>query len=130
LILNEIQAGLGSFAPQSVGEAEVYGDTLSSFNKLIEHRRLRINAVHTGLPGVLWAGVLVGAALSLLVSFFIHLEDVRLHHVMVMLQGAFTGLVVFLIAANDYPFRGEVSVGPEAYETIYQRLMTLVRKGS
>lgn len=36
-----------------------------------------------------------------------------------------TGLHVFLIAAMDYPFRGEFSVSEEAFEIIYERLMPI-----
>jgi hypothetical protein len=35
----------------------------------------------------------------------------------------FVGVVIFLIAAMDHPFRGEVSVGPDAFELIYTSLM-------
>jgi hypothetical protein len=35
----------------------------------------------------------------------------------------FVGVVIFMIAAMDNPFRGEVSVGPDAFELIYTSLM-------
>lgn len=34
------------------------------------------------------------------------------------------GVLIFLVAAMDYPFRGEVSIGPEAFQLIYTSLMS------
>jgi hypothetical protein len=36
----------------------------------------------------------------------------------------FLGIVVFLIAALDNPFRGQVRVGPDAFQLVYESLMT------
>jgi hypothetical protein len=46
---------------------------------MIQARRLRIDAVGSGLPGVMWIVILVGAVISLRASFFFKVEDVRLH---------------------------------------------------
>ena len=35
----------------------------------------------------------------------------------------FLGMVIFLIAVLDNPFRGRVSVGPDAFQEIYDTLM-------
>jgi hypothetical protein len=32
-------------------------------------------------------------------------------------------MMIFLLAAMDHPFRGELSVGPEAFELVYDQLM-------
>jgi len=56
-----------------------------------------------------------------LVSLF----DMELH-VHLILGGIFSlflGMMIFLIAAMDHPFRGEVSVSPDAFQSIYNSLM-------
>jgi len=35
---------------------------------------------------------------------------------------AFLGAVLFMIAAMDYPFRGKVRIGPEAFKAVYRRM--------
>ena len=40
-----------------------------------------------------------------------------------VLVRALLGLLIFLLAAMDQPFRGEISVGPEAFEMVYDQLM-------
>jgi len=47
-------------------------------------------------------------------------------HVHVLLSGVlsiFLGIVIFLIAAMDNPFRGDVSVGPDSFQLVYDSLM-------
>ena len=38
-------------------------------------------------------------------------------------MGLLLGSLIFLIAAMDNPFRGEFSVGPDAFQLIYEGLM-------
>ena len=47
----------------------------------------------------------------------------RLHMVLNMLMAALLGLLVFLIAVMDNPFRGEFSVGPDAFEYVRDRVI-------
>jgi hypothetical protein len=47
-------------------------------------------------------------------------------HIHIIITGtlsAFLGLVIFLIAAMDYPFRGEVSVDAAPFEQVYTMVM-------
>jgi hypothetical protein len=47
-------------------------------------------------------------------------------HVHALLGGAlalFLGIVIFMIAALDHPFRGGVSIGPDAIQQVYDSLM-------
>jgi hypothetical protein len=42
---------------------------------------------------------------------------------MVLLASSLIGLLIFLTAAMDNPFRGEVSIGPDAFVVVYDQLM-------
>jgi len=42
---------------------------------------------------------------------------------MTILMSSLLGLMIFLLAAMDHPFRGELSVGPEPFEMIYEQIM-------
>ena len=90
---------------------------------MIQARRLRLDAVSIGLPGVMWTVVLAGAVISLSACFFFQVEDVRLHVILVTLLAMFIGLVIFMTFALDRPFRGDLGVRPEPYQLIYDHLM-------
>ena len=75
---------------------------------MIAARRLRLDAVGTGLPAVMWTVIIAGAFISLSTFFFFKVEDVRLHAVLASLLAIFMGLAIFLILSLDRPFRGDL----------------------
>jgi hypothetical protein len=74
-ILDAFQSELYTFEPATPGQAALHGETLSAYNKLLESRRLRIDAVGSGLSAVMWAVIWVGAAISIGVAYFFNIED-------------------------------------------------------
>ena len=121
--MGRFQAVLDKFEPASEGQKLLHGETLRAYNQLIQARRLRLDAVRTGLPGVMWIVILVGAVISLSASFFFKVEDARLHAILVTLLAMFIGLIIFMIFALDRPFRGDLGVQPEPYQLLYDQLM-------
>jgi hypothetical protein len=71
----------------------------------------------------MWYTVAVGALLNMVL---IWLFDLRLgtHLLLGGLISFFTGIMISLIVLMDNPFRGEVGVSPQAFELIYQQMMT------
>ena len=53
-IMNRFQAMLMSFEPTTEGQKILHAETLSTYNQLIQARRLRLDAVQARLPDVLW----------------------------------------------------------------------------
>lgn len=124
-ILDRFQSQLYSFAPAGAGQTALHGETLSAFNRLIEYRRLRIDAVGSGLSSVMWAVIWIGAAVSIAVAYFYRIEDQRLHGILVFLMSGFLGIVLFMIVINDKPFFGAVSVSADPYKLILERLIQI-----
>lgn len=122
-LLNQFQADLTGFQPVSNGQAIVHAEAFRAFNHMIEVRRLRLDVVHGGLPPVLWSVVLIGAALSILMTYFFHIGDQRLHLSLTAILSIFIGLMIFLTAAVDNPFRGEVSISADPYRLILDSVM-------
>jgi hypothetical protein len=121
--MSRFQAVLDKFEPASEGQKLLHGETFRAYNQLIQARRLRLDAVGTGLPGVMWIVILVGAIICLSASFFFKVEDARLHAILVVFLAMFIGLIIFMIFAFDSPFQGDLSVQPEPYQLLYDQLM-------
>ena len=51
------------------------------------------------------------------------MANFQMHVWMTILFSALLGLIIFLIAVLDNPYRGKVSVTPEALERVYQQVM-------
>jgi hypothetical protein len=121
--MTRFQAMLTKFEPATEGQKIVHAETLRAYNQLIQARRLRLNAVDTGLPSVMWAVILIGAFISLSASFFFKVEDARLHLIEVLLLATFIGLVIFMIFSLDRPFRGHLGIPADPYQLVYDQLM-------
>jgi len=50
--------------------------------------------------------------------------EIHVHVILAAVLSLFLGVVIFLVAAMDHPYRGEVSVGPDALELVYHTYMT------
>jgi hypothetical protein len=119
-ILNDFQAALFSFEPKSNSQAALHNETLRAFNQLVEYRRLRIDAVSSGLSTVMWVVIWVGAIISIGVAYFYNIPDVKLHAILVSLMAAFLAMVLFMIVINDKPFYGYSSISSDPYKLILE----------
>src|SRR3954471_20458184 len=121
--MNRFQQILIAYEPASEGQKLLHAEALRAYNYAIVCRRMRVDVVKTGLPGVLWMVVGAGAFISLSASFFFKVEDAWLHGILVVLLATFMGLVIFMTFALDRPFSGDLAVGSEPYQLIYDQLM-------
>lgn len=126
-IMDEFHEKLFTFQPANAGQVALHNETLAAYNKLIEYRRLRIDAVDSGLSATMWVVIWVGAVISIGVAYFFNIPDPRLHAILIALMSGFLALVLFMIIINDRPFFGHVSVSSDPYKLILDRLIDLAR---
>ncbi len=124
--LTGIQRLMLSYNPPNNGQMAAHMEAMRKFNEVLDLRRQRLDHINDSLPGVLWIVVLVGGALTIAISYFFWIEDVRFHLLLLSMLSLFIGLMIFLIAALDYPFRGQVSISPDSYRTILTGVMDVL----
>jgi len=110
------------FKPTDKSTEIVHAEAFRQLNNLVEFRRARLANVTTGIPAVFWWVVGIGAFISILLVAMLDME-IHVHLILGSALSLFLGLVIFLIAAMDNPFRGEVSVGPDAFQLVYETVM-------
>jgi hypothetical protein len=123
-VLNDFQEHFMSFEPQDERQEILAAEAYKAFNELTESRRARLNSVTAEMPGPLWTLTIVGALICIAVSWFFHTGSFSVHFWMTILFSSLLGLLIYLIAVLDNPYRGKVSVTPEALERVYQQMMT------
>jgi hypothetical protein len=108
-----------AFKPSDKSEEITHEETLRQLNNFVQLRRIRLANVTRGIPAVLWWVVALGVLIEIL---FIAMLDMELHvHLIVGgILSTFLGIVIFLIAAMDHPFRGQVSVGSQGFQAVYE----------
>ena len=122
-IIDAFQDRLYSFEPATPGQNALHSETIAAYNRLIDYRRQRIEAVNRGLSDVMWGVIWLGAAISIGVAYFFKIEDAKLHAILIALLAGFLSLVLLMIIINDKPFYGYVSVPPDPYKLILERLI-------
>ena len=121
-LLNTFQATFYSFEPKDDRERIIHTAAIEEFERMIELRRLRLHDKDAGLPEALWAVVIMGGVLTIVLTYFLALERFRVHLAMTVASGILVSLLIFMIAAVDHPFRGGVSIGPDSFQLVYDQL--------
>src|SRR5258706_3445003 len=126
--MDQLQSQLFAFEPTTQGQKILHGETLAAFNRALQARRQRLDPVTTGLPILVWWGLLPGAMGGLILSLFVPVEDTRHHVLLSALLSGFVAMVLFIIIALDRPLRGAMAITPQSYELVYEQLMAPKRQ--
>jgi len=121
--MNRFQAVLLSFEPAGDAQKILHAETLAAYNRAVQARRMRVDAIGTGLPDVMWVVIVVGAVISISSCYFFHVEDVRLHVILVGLLAVLIGLVITMTVSMNHPFRGDLGLSADPYQLVYDQLM-------
>lgn len=121
--LVDLQGPLMAYEPTSEGGIIIHAQAIQTFNSLVELRRLRAESIGGSVLGVIWQVVLLGGLITLVFSYFFLVKSFWFHGLLISLLGSVIGLLIFLIAALDHPYWGEVSVSPAAYELVLAKVM-------
>ena len=114
---------LNHVEPQTEAQKILQSEAVHQFSNMTESRRQRLASVSTQLPPIVWFVVIGGSALNLSLMWLFVVEHKRLHDLLTTILACLLGLLVFLLAVMDFPFRGEFSVGPDAFELAYSQVM-------
>ena len=117
-----IREKLMSFEPASANQQILLDQTLTILNDMSRSRVERLTSVDLRLPGVFWYVLLIGAAINVVLIWMLDMRFFA-HLLLGGLVSFFLGVMIFLIAALDYPMRGAVAIDASAYQLIYDRVM-------
>jgi Protein of unknown function (DUF4239) len=120
--LTRFQENLAKVDLKTKTEEIIFAETYAEFNRLIEYRRIRLQNITTALPAAVWYVIFFGAFLNIIITWFFVSDKFHVHLLMMALFAALLGSLVFLVAAMDNPFRGELSVGADAFELILSKM--------
>jgi hypothetical protein len=120
--LDKFQRDFEAFEPVKEEQKILVADISREFDALEESRSIRLDSVAAELPAPLWALILLGALVCIVSTWFFHTESLKMHLWMTGLIAALLGLMVYMVAVLDNPYRGEVSVSPAPFERVYQQM--------
>lgn len=106
-----------TYEPVAARDTDAHQAMLPHMADVGTNRRLRVDALHNGLPAPLWWILGVGGVATILFTYFFNVEYLRLQIVMVSIVSLVICLNIFLLATYDDPFSGDMTVSPSAFET-------------
>jgi len=113
--LRKIHSAIVTMQPIKLGEAVIQAELLRTLNELYRARASRLSAVEGHIPEVIWWIIFIGGALTTGFTYLFGFHDFRMHLVMTASVATSLALIIVLIIALDWPFRGKVSVSPDAF---------------
>jgi len=120
--ITAFQLKLMAFEPQTKGQELLHTEALREFNSLVGARRVRLYSVQSGIPPIMWYTIAVGSVVSLILIWMLDLRLIPSFLLGGLISFAMATMIC-LIALMDNPFRGEISVSPQAFELVYDDLM-------
>jgi len=113
--LRRIHSAIVTMRPADSGEAVIEAELLKTLNMLYSARSSRLSAVQGHIPEVIWWIIFFGGALTTGFTYLFGFHNFRMHLITTAAVSTSLALVVVLIIALDWPFRGEVSITPDAF---------------
>ncbi|HYD61176.1 MAG TPA: hypothetical protein VEC35_12505 [Noviherbaspirillum sp.] len=123
--LEDIQDLMVAYRPQHGGQAAYMQEVLHQLNELRDARRDRLAAAESGVEPVVWIIVLIGTALTVGFTFLLGMPSLRMHMLLTDGFTAATMLVLVLVIAFDWPFRGELQVAPSMFKSVQENITAL-----
>ena len=94
----------------------LYAQLLTEMHEISSDRKLRLLAAREGIPSLMWTVLVIGAVVTVAFTYFFGVRSFRSQALMTAALAGTIALNLFLIAAIDYPFTGDVRVTPEAFQ--------------
>lgn len=122
--VEKFQSNLFGFEPSTEGMKALHGQTIAAYNRLLEARRMRLQAVEdTALPLELWVVVLLLGVIAISACFLLRVDSFAMHTTITILVAAPIALILYFIAVTDRPFQGGVAVSSEPYRAVLEKVM-------
>jgi len=120
-LMDEIRLTIQNMNPDTEAEQVLYDQGLERVYDLADARRDRLLDAREGIPPILWVVLVVGAIVTVGFTYLFGLDDTTTHMLMVALLALIIGLILFTIGSLEYPFSGNVRLGPDAFELVLKR---------
>lgn len=122
--VNDLREKLMNLRLSSSKEEAIYQKLLDTYEDLTKSRQTRLNsAIDLGVPAVFWFVILLGGLCTTVMNSFIKFPSETTRAMMLIIYSSVLGLMYFLIAVIDNPFRGEVHVSSAPYVVLKTELI-------
>ena len=116
--MNEVWRAYEAVERGAAGGGARFAASLTELNEMDDARGSRLLAGGRSLPGLMWAALLIGGALTVAFAYFFAVENGLAHGLMVAVLAALMALLLLLVQALNTPFGGETQLPPDGFEQV------------
>lgn len=116
-VYKQLWTACTTYEPVTQRQSNAQQLLLSAMESVGDNRRLRVEALHAGLPNELWVVLILGGTSTIVFTYFFGADSLKIQIVMVGIVSLVICLNLFLLVTYDDPFSGDVKVTPAAFET-------------
>jgi hypothetical protein len=111
-----------SYEPVTESQKIFYQQILTKMNQAGELRRQRLADAASGINPALWFVLLAGGIITIAFTFFFGSDNMKAQMIMTTLLSLLIVLILFTTMNLDYPFSGDVHIGPQSFEQVLKYL--------
>ncbi|HEY6449641.1 MAG TPA: hypothetical protein VIX60_03065 [Candidatus Cybelea sp.] len=93
---------------------------LGAMDTALMDRQTRLTIDSSGINHLMWFVLIAGAFITVAFTYLFGFDQTLMQELMIGGLSLLIGLVLFLVIALDYPFRGSIYVQPEAFRALIE----------
>jgi hypothetical protein len=117
-----IERDLVTYVPKTSHDETLQSQALGLVESFADARRQRLFDNDQGIPKLMWLAMLLLSAITIAFTYLFRVDNVRAHLAMTVGLSAIVAVIFVLIAELDYPFRGDIRIGPGAFVHVQQTI--------
>ena len=98
-------------------------ELIKQLDTITKSRRTRVHLSAGIVPNMMWDVLIIGAALTIIFTFFFGAENLAAQVSMIGILAAMIFMSLLMIISFDHPFTGPVQIGPEALKDMLKRFV-------
>jgi hypothetical protein len=102
--------------PHDARQQGLYPLMVAAMDQSADDRDARLAEDASGLNNIMWSVVFAGGFITIAFTYLFGFRQTSMQTAMIGTLALLIGLVVFLTLSLDFPFRGVIRVGPDAFE--------------
>lgn len=114
-LLEGVAGTIRSLPVASPRVQNIHAQMLAAVDTALADRDARLTVDSRGINGIIWVVLLIGALVTIGFTYLFGFQRTIMQGAMVGSLSLLIGLVIFLVIALDFPYRGSIDVQPEAF---------------
>jgi hypothetical protein len=111
-----VDVGVRSLPVNNAREQNIQAQMLQAMDNTLSDRDDRLSIDSRGINEIMWTVLGAGAIVTVGFTYLFGFKRTLMQQLMIGSLSLLIGLMLFLTFTLDYPFRGGISVGPDAFE--------------